>query len=538
VARRFDSARHPRDRYGRFTSSRTSAVSPAEKASAAEIVKGFKPKRGVVSNPGPYLQGIAPAGHENALAEFADNSTAVNKSLRAGKADAPGVAAMDAVMFALPDDLVLSRRVPRSAFGSVDPADLVGQKVRDAGYSSAQLGTVRANGDVRMRIATPAGTRAAVDPSTGEVVLDRDTELVVARVEPNTAGGQDMFLTVLPKTAAKPGADSTPAKSGVEPDSKTDDVAESAYAGRRRAPDQDEALKPAPAKRAAPAKPQPAADDNPEGGEQVRAELMKLRVPQLQAQMRERGLKPGRLRKSQLVDALVADETGDGAAEPTAVADATPTRPASFQDRVAAAVAEQAALDAAPYSLPRQETHDRLGNRGGLTAESRNALIDYQGADYAVINGALRDTDTPEGRKPFETDDKTDAQIAALDAAMAGSPLKSDVVAWRGMRRAAKMFGDRFGQDMTGMQWRESAYVSTSASRSIADQFSSPKDGVRMRVLVPAGTGAVEVSPYIDERGVLDEAELLINRGVTMRVVTDRGYAPDGIRDLDVEVVP
>jgi hypothetical protein len=88
------------------------------------------------------------------------------------------------------------------------------------------------------------------------------------------------------------------------------------------------------------------------------------------------------------------------------------------------------------------------------------------------------------------------------------------------------------------MQWREDAYLSTSASQAVTDGFVRGTDGVRMRLLVPAGVGAVQVSDTIDAAGHIDEAEILLERGRTLRVVADRGFDTDGVRDLDVEVVP
>lgn len=493
AARKFNPAAHPRDRYGRFTKSRTVKATPKDKAAAKAVADGFNPQQPSRGERQAYLRKIA--GSDSSTQAFAD-VTEANKALRADK-DAPGAAALEQTMVALPDDVLLSRRVPLSAFGATDPQALVGMKVRDAGFAPTQLGTVRAvEGQVRMRIAAPAGTRAAINPDTGEVVLDRDTEMVVARVEANPAGGVDMYLTVLPKTSKLP----TPKPDGVHP---------AKQGAKSDGPD----LK-----------------GQPDGGDTVRADLMKLKVPELQAQMRERGLKPGRLRKSQLVDALVADETGDEAT-PAGEAPPVPERP--YADRISAAVTGDAALESVPLSLTRADTHARAGSRKGLSVEARNALLDYQGNTYSIINGKLRGTPGPAQNHPF-----ADEWIADLDKAMEASPLPGDVVAYRGVRNARRMFGDRLDADLTGMQWREDAYLSTSTSQDVTDGFVRGTDGVRMRLLVPAGVGAVQVSDRVDAAGHADEAEILLERGRTLRVVGDRGVDADGVRDLDVEVVP
>ncbi len=295
MARKFDPSKHPRDRFGRFTKSRTVKASAKDKAAARQVAEAFKP-----ASPGPgagsrrtYLQQVGGGTRLDGLPD-------ANRALRAGK-DSPAADEVGKAMVDLPDDILLSRQVPRSAFGSTEPEALAGMKVRDAGFAPAQLGTVQAvDGQVRMHIAVPAGTRAAVSPDTGEVVLDRDTEMVVAKVAANAAGGHDMWLTVLPK------ADAATADAGVPDD----------------------------------------------GG---RSELMKLRVPQLQARMRERGLKPGKLRKSQMVDALVADETGGETGGPDSGSLALP-------DRLTTAIAE---LGDYPGALVRlEDLRDQLPDVG------------------------------------------------------------------------------------------------------------------------------------------------------------------------------
>ena len=65
---------------------------------------------------------------------------------------------------------------------------LAGMKVRDAGFSATQLDPAPSDRDVHLFIAAPAGARAVVNGDTGEVYLDRDSEMVVTHVEQNSAG--------------------------------------------------------------------------------------------------------------------------------------------------------------------------------------------------------------------------------------------------------------------------------------------------------------------------------------------------------------
>lgn len=559
MARSFDPARHPRDRFGRFTKSRTVKASAKDKAAARAVAEGFTPRQVSGGERQAYLRKIA--GSDQAGQQFAGLVEA-NKALRAGK-DSPTAAELDKAMVVLPDDVLLSRRVPVSAFGTTDPQSLAGMKVRDAGFAPAQLGTVAAaDGQVRMHLAVPAGTRAAVNPGTGEVVLDRDTEMVVARVDRNSAGGHDMYLTVLPKTTS------------------------------------------------------PAADVPADDGDTVRADLMKLKVPQLRARMRERGLTAGRMRKTQMVDALIADETGGKPATPDRGTQGSPDTAGGAEDQVRSTVADiiredggrdgdwvsitrlraqladlsKAEFDTAIRALHRQpgvnvegrpdrwalnqadhdaavtiageprhliaiqparETTrtvgvasddspagalsaaplglDRPGGSDQLTSKMRRHLAAYRKGSDGAINTALRSTGQPAAVEQRN-------QITGIDQAMAASHLTREVRVFRGVRQPQVMFGERMQGDLTGMVWREDAYVSSSAVEKVAQAFTQDRTdpaavGLIMHITVPEGVGAVELSPSTFE------GELLLDRGHQFQVTADRGVV-GGARVVDVAVLP
>lgn len=196
-----------------------------------------------------------------------------------------------------------------------------------------------------------------------------------------------------------------------------------------------------------------------------------------------------------------------------------PTEPApSYADRTAQAATGAAALAAAPYGL-------RKTRPAAFDTRMSGAVRDYTGAEYAAVNRSLRGLPLPYGYEQADVDPIVDG----LDAAMAGSRLERDVVVWRGMNSTA-LFGGRDSGDLTGLEWSEQAYASTSASETKARMFATGQTPVLMRILTPVGTGAVEAS------GMDLEAELLLERGLTFRVVADRGVV-DGKRLLDVEVV-
>lgn len=198
-------------------------------------------------------------------------------------------------------------------------------------------------------------------------------------------------------------------------------------------------------------------------------------------------------------------------------------RPIPYADRVAAAATGQQALDAPKLGVsrrPRPEEH----------ADSLRAVNTYTGVEYNAINAHLRGTRMPYG---YSAEDVTPV-IARVDQAMAASTLATEIVVHRGVLNAVGMFGPRLAGDLTGLEWAEQAYVSTTAKELVAQRFaSSGADApLVMRILAPAGTRAVEAS------GMNLEAEVLLARGLRFRVVADRGRDPQGVRHIDVEVIP
>jgi hypothetical protein len=205
-----------------------------------------------------------------------------------------------------------------------------------------------------------------------------------------------------------------------------------------------------------------------------------------------------------------------------------PRRPAlpvpTFEQRLAAATRDEKALDTTTFMLGRKPRPD------AFTVEMSRAVNTYTGAEYNAINRLLRGQTLPYG---YRAEDVTQT-IADLDAAMAASRVDRDVVTYRGVIDATKIFGNRLAGDLTGMTWREDAFVSTTAKARTADMFTeaTADSPVVMRFLVPAGTPAVGASSWAIE------AEILLARGRTLRVAADRGLDPHGIRHIDVEVLP
>ncbi len=184
------------------------------------------------------------------------------------------------------------------------------------------------------------------------------------------------------------------------------------------------------------------------------------------------------------------------------------------------------ALDAAPVALGPAGF-----DRGGDGLDS-GALETYRGETYEEINDDLRS-----GR----TGSSHDATIKAIDVAMSHSKLANGVTVHRGVLNL-DMFQDvDTSKSLVGMEYLERAYTSTTADPAVIGDFHAPKGAV-LNIYAPAGTQAVQLSNFGPEpapglrRPPTDEAELLLQRGLTYRVTKD--HTVDGVRQLDVEVVP
>ena len=177
----------------------------------------------------------------------------------------------------------------------------------------------------------------------------------------------------------------------------------------------------------------------------------------------------------------------------------------------------QAALKSVPKGLPK---------RGSLTPAQRKSLKVYESAAFVGINSALR------------SDREGGPDVRNINSAMDESVLPESIEVWRGMNRAESLFGDRLAHDLTGFSWQEKAYSSTSTEERVAKQFvvqgaNNPTGDVLIRVSVPAGTKAVQIS---DEFGG-NQAEILLQSNTKWTIIKDNGIDDRGFRRLDVEAV-
>ncbi len=168
------------------------------------------------------------------------------------------------------------------------------------------------------------------------------------------------------------------------------------------------------------------------------------------------------------------------------------------------------ALNAVPY---------HRGGEGSSDATD-GALGFYVAAGYLGINGDLRAG--RESREPWRTATEN------IDSAMKTSALTADIEVARGLKNPNKVFGSDWNDDdVTGLTFRDDGFVSTSASLTGRNFFTS-SDGVSLRIVAPKGTHALVISE-------IGESEILLDRGLRYRVTRDNGVV-DGLRRLDVEV--
>lgn len=184
-----------------------------------------------------------------------------------------------------------------------------------------------------------------------------------------------------------------------------------------------------------------------------------------------------------------------------------------FDERAAGAITGREALESVAYETSDRAIDSALGAYGGST----------QTGGVREINGGLRG-----GR---EMTPAARANIASIDRAMREGPVvQRDTLVYRAVRGEGP-FGVSAeklqGSDLTGLTWRDDAFVSTGV-----DNWAG--NGTMMRILVPPGTRALSYTKR------LDDDEIVLDRGLTFRVVADHGPKEGSrtVKILDVEIVP
>lgn len=159
------------------------------------------------------------------------------------------------------------------------------------------------------------------------------------------------------------------------------------------------------------------------------------------------------------------------------------------------------------------------------------ALDRYTGEDYEDFNIGLRTGKLSSAAKKWQAD---------LDSAFAKSKTTAPIQVLRGIRNVTEKLG---AGNLVGKTFTDKAYASSTPDPQIAANFAQMRnntDGAILVIRVPKGTGAVSLGGR--------EAEVLLDRGLTFRIIEDRPAKktssrswradPKNLRQIVVEVVP
>lgn len=139
---------------------------------------------------------------------------------------------------------------------------------------------------------------------------------------------------------------------------------------------------------------------------------------------------------------------------------------------------------------------------------------------------------TPEMRK----------RVKDIDSVMAESKLPEPILVYRGADKLGGVRPDEAigqGRNLVGREFKDKSFVSTSTDAAHAHWFG----GTVLRITAPAGTPAITMADRKGTERDSRESEILLDRGLTYRVVAQYGRGElkgdwGGAYVLDVEVVP
>jgi len=147
----------------------------------------------------------------------------------------------------------------------------------------------------------------------------------------------------------------------------------------------------------------------------------------------------------------------------------------------------EAALAAAPLDI--NDAKLQVNGLIGIDSE-RDQVQQYKGVAYSNTNGYLRN-----GSGSFLRE-----AVEKIDSAIGKSKLTSDVIVYRGIKNPRAIMGDLIDGDLTGLEWIDDAYLSTSADPRIAQDFAehtdSPDGGLVMNIKVGKGAPMLKLSGF------------------------------------------
>ena len=150
---------------------------------------------------------------------------------------------------------------------------------------------------------------------------------------------------------------------------------------------------------------------------------------------------------------------------------------------------------------------DRLFAHPKLDAAVAGAVRWYKGEEgYVRINSAVR------AGKP----EAVSEHVARIDAAIAASKTKADMIVFRGMSR--RHFGADL-QDLVGQTIADPAYTSASLNQRVAKNFGRRGDAVIIEIRVRKGSPAL----YAEKVQNFFEKEVLLPRKAVLKVTAVEG---------------
>lgn len=158
------------------------------------------------------------------------------------------------------------------------------------------------------------------------------------------------------------------------------------------------------------------------------------------------------------------------------------------------------------YSSDIDDNQPSIGyDKNVNTPSKQSALAEYTAGDYDSINSYLS------GTKSFSDADKEriSKTVEQIDSCITGKTDR-DMMVYRGIAI------DK-GSLSVGDEIVNKGYTSTSAVKSVADDFANYYGGTTLSLKVPKGTEALGIGSHTN--GNFDEAEVLFGRGAKIKIV-------------------
>lgn len=186
-----------------------------------------------------------------------------------------------------------------------------------------------------------------------------------------------------------------------------------------------------------------------------------------------------------------------------------------------------------------EEALAQFKNIDSLPSPQRSSLAYYSDEGFYDLNRGLGRA-AKRGEAPNTYLNSVDEEaLKHLDQATAPETRSKDVTLWRGMYGGPDKFGaDAWNGNMTGTEWTQKGFGSTSADFGVAAGFNRKiMNPILARVLLPKEVKVGGINMVGKANKNRHEAEVMLGRGVRYRVTADHGYNKQGERVLDLEVV-